>query len=93
MPISSSLRISGAMPERSKGLANTDWILSDTAGFAFWFLESPAGRTENKALIWELILFWMWGRLPSVLLIIPTCSAISVNSMVLLFIARGVTYF
>ena len=71
--------IKAATPENKTGLAKIDWILRLAAGFAFWFLARPDGRTANRAFMWQETRFWIWGRFPWMLLITPTCSVLSTN--------------
>ena len=77
MSVSDLEMMRGATPERSTGRAYKDSTLREAAGLAFWFLARPAGSTEYRALVWDVILFWIWWMFPEVDLMIPTCSAVS----------------
>ena len=79
MDISDCRRFKAATPERRTGVAYKDWILREEVGFKHLLGAAPDDSKANRALVWALTLAWMWGRLPWMLLTIPTCSAALTN--------------
>ena len=70
-----------ATPEKSTGEQKVLSAFREERGFALCRLDIPAYRMLPRLFLWLAIRCWIWGRLPDVDLMTPTCSATFTNLM------------